>query len=102
VHPRRALELPVLVDDTGNRVRGSIRFDARDLSLGGVFLRSDLLFEVGEELALEFKIPGGAPIRARARVVRVASDAQNAGMGISFSQMSDEDRAAVRTFLARS
>ena len=98
-HPRRIVELPVLVHDAGNRVRGGIRFDARDLSLGGAFLRSDLLFEIGEELSLEFELPGASPVCSRARVVRVARDAREAGMGIAFVDMGEVDRAAVRAYL---
>ena len=102
-HARRELELPVLVHDTGNRVRGAIRFDLRDLSVGGAFLRSDLLFEVGEELQVEFELPGGLSVHARGRVVRVSRDPapREAGMGIAFSEMSDADREAVRAFLAQ-
>ena len=100
-HPRRDTELPVLVHDSGNRVRGAIRFDTRDLSLGGAFLRSDLLFEVGEELDLEFQLPGGPLVRARGRVVRVAREPLGAtGMGIAFSLLTDGDGEAVRAFLA--
>lgn len=104
---RRELELPVYVGDAQNRVHGTIRFDTRDLSVGGAFLRSDLLFEVGEELDVEFQLPGGGTVRARARVAHVARDhvdgvAQTAaGMGISFSNLSERDREAVRAYLAR-
>jgi c-di-GMP-binding flagellar brake protein YcgR len=100
-HARRNLELPVLVNDAGNRVRGSIRFDVRDLSLGGAFVRSDLLFEIGEELEVEFQIPEGPLVRAVARVVRVAREPlDDAGMGITFSRMDEDDKDAVRAFLS--
>lgn len=101
-HARRELELPVLVHDTGNRVRGAIRFDLRDLSMGGAFLRADLLFEVGDELHVEFELPDGKAVKARGRVVRVSRDPapREAGMGIAFSEMSDTDREAVQAFLA--
>lgn len=103
-HARRVLELPVLVNDAGNRVHGAIRFDTRDISLGGAFLRSDLLFEVGEELHVEFQLPDGLLVRARSRVVRVArgESGAEAGMGIAFTLLSDRDREAVRDFLSRS
>jgi len=100
-HARRALELPVLVDEMGNRVRGLIRFEARDLSLGGAFVRCDLLFEEGELLELTFALPEGRPIRARARVVRVArvpTEAE-AGMGVAFEHLAEPDRAALCALL---
>jgi hypothetical protein len=103
-HSRRAVELPVIVKDqvsAGNRVHGAIRFDTRDLSLGGAFLRSDLLFEVGEELGVEFEVPGGHLVCAAARVVRVVrGPLEDAGMGVTFSLLNDIDREALRTFLA--
>lgn len=101
-HVRRELELPVVVHDTGNRVRGAIRFDLRDLSLGGAFVRSGLLFEVGEEVEMEFQLPGGPLVQARGRVAWVARDPapRDAGMGIAFSEMSEADREAVRAWLA--
>ena len=100
--PRKAVELPVLVYDAGNRVRGAIRFDTRDLSLGGAFLRSDLLFEPGEELELEFELPSKLLVRARSKVVRVVRDGNpnDAGMGIAFLSLGDAD--AVRAFITGS
>lgn len=102
-HERRPAELPVLIEDAVNRVRGRVRFDATDVSLGGAFLRSSLLFEVGEELSLEFSLPGGHRIHARGRVVRVSRECDHGrvpGMGIAFVALADEDRAAVRAFVA--
>ena len=103
VHPRRLAELPVLVQELGERVRGAIQFDTRDVSLGGAFLRSDLLFEVGEELELEFQLPdGGRTIRTRGRVVHVQREPiDSAGMGIAFAGLDEGERAAVRAYLAQ-
>lgn len=102
-YARRALELPASVRDASNRVEGAIRFDTRDISLGGAFLRSDLLFEVGEELEVEFDLPGAATIRLRARVVRVArgGDKEAAGMGVAFTELPAHDREAMRAVLER-
>ena len=104
--PRRELELPASVHDHHNRVKGAIRFDTRDISLGGAFLRSDLLFEVGEELSVEFQIPGGPLVCVRGKVIHVAratgpAATVEAGMGIAFSEMSEHDRDAVRAFILR-
>jgi hypothetical protein len=93
-----------MVEDAANRVRGRIVFDAQDLSVGGAFLRSDLLFEVDEELDVEFTLPPGHKVRARGRVVRVSrerSGGEMPGMGIKFIGLSDADREAVRAFIAK-
>ena len=99
--PRHRVELPVkIVDETGD-VSGEILFDTGDLSVGGAFLRSTLLFELDEELGLEFVLPSGQVIRAKGRVVRVATEGDLTGMGIAFIALPEQDRAAVRTFLSK-
>ena len=123
-HPRTTLELPVVVSDAANRVSGGILFAAADVSGGGAFLRSDLLFEVGEVLTLEFDLPGGRHVRARGRVVRVSRGAgakasggggapaekngtshtpardRFPGMGVEFVDLTPEDRAAIEEQLS--
>ena len=102
-HERRPVELPVVIEDAANRVRGKVRFDSKDLSVGGAFLRSDLLFEVGEEVRVEFSLPNGHRIHGRGRVVRVSrerDEGQEPGMGIEFIALTDPDRDAVRAFIS--
>ena len=104
-HERRPVELPVVIEDAANKVRGKVRFDSHDLSVGGAFLRSDLLFEVGEEVRIDFTLPEGHRVHARGRVVRVSRErdgGQVPGMGIEFIALADSDRDAVRAFIARS
>jgi c-di-GMP-binding flagellar brake protein YcgR len=94
-HSRRQLDLPVLVSDTSNRVKAAIRFGAADISEDGAFLRSDLLFEVGEILNLEIQLSPTTRLRTRGRVVRVSRDEAAPGMGIEFVELSPQDRAAI-------
>jgi uncharacterized protein (TIGR02266 family) len=100
---RTALELPVVVSDAANRVQGGIRFESADVSTGGAFLRTDLLFEVGELLTLQFQLPGaGRVIRAEGRVVRVSRELSKdhaPGMGVEFVDLSADDRAAIEARL---
>jgi hypothetical protein len=93
-HGRASLELAVLVRDALSRARGSIRFESADVSGGGAFLRSDLLFEIGELLTVEFDLPGGPHVCARGRVVRVSYGGAP-GMGVEFVDLAPEDRAAI-------
>jgi uncharacterized protein (TIGR02266 family) len=102
-HERKPVELPVVIEDAANRVRGKVRFDSKDLSVGGAFLRSDLLFEVGEELRVDFSLPNGHRVHSRGRVVRVSrerDEGQEPGMGIEFIALTDSDREAVRAYIA--
>jgi c-di-GMP-binding flagellar brake protein YcgR len=103
-HARAAVELPITVGDAHNQVKGQIQFDTQDLSAGGAFIRSDLLFEVGEELGCEIQLPQGPLVKARAKVVRVVRDSGDdamPGMGIAFLQLSDADREAIRLLVIR-
>jgi hypothetical protein len=101
-HSRRPVELPVVVSDAANRVKAGIRLGAADLSPGGAFLSSDLLFEIGEVLNLAIELEASRRILARGRVVRV-SRGTNAGevpgMGIEFVELSSADRAALESVL---
>lgn len=99
-YPRRPIELPVLVSDAANRVKAGIQFEATQVSLGGAFLRSDLLFEVGEILNLQIELPSNRRILAVGRVVRVSRGSalqRTSGMGIEFVDLSAADRIALET-----
>jgi hypothetical protein len=101
---RVALELPVVVIDASNRVTSGIRFEAADVSIGGAFLRGDMLFEIGELLTLRFELPhGGASIRTAGRVTRVSRGQAKEvpGMGVEFVDLQPNDRAAIEERLRR-
>lgn len=87
----------VKVRASNGPAEGSIQLDSCNLSEGGAFLRSDLLFEIGETLSLEIPLPSGV-ITAGARVVRVWRQADPAtvpGMGIEFTGLTAQDRSAI-------
>jgi hypothetical protein len=122
-HARATLEVPVVVSHVADPAHRQIRFAVADVSGGGAFLRSDLLFEIGELLTIDFDLPGGRHVRVRGRVVRVSRtmvepaaaaeaspvngkppSAQRAprssrdrhpGMGVEFLDLAPEDRAAI-------
>lgn len=99
-HPRQSVELPVLVSDAANRVKAGIRLETTEMSLGGAFLRSDLLFEVGEVLNLQIELPPNRRVTAVGRVVRVSRGTPQdrvAGMGIEFVDLSPTDRATLES-----
>jgi len=106
---RVVLELPMVVSDPSSRVSGSILFDSADVSTGGAFLRTDLLFEVGELLVLQFQLPrneagdDGPHIRTAGRVTRVSRGQAKEvpGMGVEFVDLRPEDRAAIEERLHR-
>lgn len=83
---------------------GTLTFTSADLSTGGAFLKSDLLLEQGEPLALQFEVPGAGEIQAQARVAwvrRFPEAGQLSGMGVEFLVLREEERAALLRWLAR-
>jgi len=97
-HERHAVELPITVSDAANRVVAMIQFSTHDLSTGGAFIRSHLLFEIGEVLSMQFSLPDGRAVKLAGKVVRVARDTGDdvvPGMGIQFVDLSDTDRDAL-------
>jgi Tfp pilus assembly protein PilZ len=100
---RRRAIFPVSVRTAGAKTEGSIHLDSADLSEGGAFLRSELLFEIGDTLELEIPLPSGQPIKAMGRVVRVSQSGEpdsTPGMGIEFVQLSLADRRTLAAALA--
>jgi hypothetical protein len=68
----------------------TIRATVSDLSLGGMFIQSDKLPQVGEEVACGFHMIGehGAPILAKGRVVWISQEEE--GFGLKFIKISTE------------
>jgi Tfp pilus assembly protein PilZ len=97
-YPRKDALIPVVIRAAGNKVQAGVRLATTDLSEGGLFVRSDLLFEVGEDLSIEIPLGDGKVTVARGRVAWVTrgSDKKaSAGMGIEFARLSAEDRRAL-------
>jgi hypothetical protein len=99
---RRMLHVEVRVrDESGD---GEVIFDTHDISVGGCFLRSDLLLELGEILEVEIPLkPSGAPLKVKAKVVRAVRQTElksGPGMGIEFVEPSQELKDALTAFLA--
>lgn len=94
----------MVVHAAGNKVEAGIRLDTADMSEGGAFLQSDLLFEVGESLSLEIPVAAGETLAARGRVAwvtRGGDDKTPAGMGIEFDKLSPQDRRRLAESLRR-
>ena len=82
---------------------GTLTFTSADVSTGGAFLRSDLLLEQGESLALQFEVPGAGAVLTQARVTwvrRFPEGTQHPGMGVEFVTLRDSEREAIVRWLA--
>ncbi|HEY0867011.1 MAG TPA: PilZ domain-containing protein [Fimbriimonas sp.] len=100
-HLRTALQVEFRA--RAGRGAGHLLFEGTDLSPGGTFLRSELLLEPGETVTVEFQVPGAVrPLSAEARIAwvrRFPKPDEDAGMGVQFLSMSEEDRALLSSFL---
>lgn len=101
---RKPAELAVTVRAAGNTIEAGIQLDSLNVSEGGAFLRSDLLFEVGDVLHLEIPLPEGPVVKATGKVVRVSRTRGKdgtAGMGIEFTRLAMSDRRAITVSLTQ-
>lgn len=104
---RRPVNVELVVRDANDLLGGEILFDAVDLSEGGAFLRSDFLMEEGERLEIRFTLPRtetsvAKTIHAQARVAWVTPRTDlkgEAGMGVEFVRLSEEEKAAIDAFV---
>lgn len=69
---------------------------ARNLNDGGLFVDAPLPLPIGTELEINFRLPGNMPIYAQGKVIWATTPADEVtGMGVAFTWVSDECRAAI-------
>ena len=71
---------------------------ARNINEGGLFVETEQPAEIGEAIALEFRIPGAdQPIQAHGRIMRTSDGLgdEPPGMGIQFEKLDDEAREII-------
>jgi type IV pilus assembly protein PilZ len=103
-HDRHLLEAEIEVGD--GHLGGELSFDSHNVSQGGIFLKSDLLLEVGEMFWISFTLPGTKiAVRTRGKVVWVNKNpdendpTDQPGMGIQFMDLSEAEQAALDAYL---
>lgn len=95
--PRRTVVQDVcLFDETGE----AIVLESVDIGPRGVFVRSDVLLEPGEDLWVSLSVPGGPKLVIRGRVIRgeLGIDGRPAGMGIAFVDLTAREEAWLQRF----
>lgn len=100
IHPRRSCRTKVVFEDeTGD---GIFYVYSEDISMGGMFLASDIPVMVGSLLFLSIKLPPHKrPLRATGEVIRRAesSSSKSGGMGVRFVGLSGFARKRIEEFL---
>ena len=103
-HARHQLEAEIEVGD--GHLGGELVFDSHNVSRGGLFLKSDLLLEVGDTVWVSFILPNTAvAIRTRGKVVWVNRNpdendpTDRPGMGIQFLDLTEVEETALSAYL---
>jgi uncharacterized protein (TIGR02266 family) len=93
--PRIPVETDVTLGGQG-RVQSGVSLD---VSMGGIFVAAYAPLPVGSRVSVRFRLPTGSIVATGAvRWVREGRPGRIAGMGIGFTEMSDEDRETLRRF----
>lgn len=100
VHQRRALSTKVIFEDEFGD--GLFYEESSDVSMGGLFLGSDIPLKTGTMMFLSFTIPGHKrPVRVTGQVVRRGAEDRtgSSGMGVRFVGLSEMARKRLEEFL---
>lgn len=91
--PRVVLGIPVAYR-YGNTIAGAVTLN---LSRGGLAIRTTSPLDLGTEVKVRFRLPGGrGEIEATARIAWVD---RRLGMGLDFTQIEDADQRALEAFI---
>ena len=94
IHPRKHLRTQVVFEDEFGD--GLFYVYSEDVSLGGLFLASDIPVRTGTLLFLSFEMPGyKRPLRITGEVVRK----ENSGFGIRFVGLADIAKERIKEYL---
>ena len=108
VFGRAPISLNISLSEDSDDIR--IKFDTANLSEGGIFVKSSLLWEPGQVFKLSFTLPGTEKeINVKGIVARsddkysifTENDSSIPGMGIKFIDLSDEDRLIIKDFISQ-
>lgn len=108
VFGRASISLKISLSENSDGI--SIKFDTANLSEGGIFVKSSLLWKPGQSFNLSFTLPGfDKEIKVKGVVARsddkysifTENDSSIPGMGIKFVDLSDEDRQIIKEFLSK-
>ncbi len=99
VPPRQAVRVPMFVEVEGGVSRRTTLGSTLNLSETGLLVQAPSL-ELHGEITFAFRLPGAVePVRGRARVVRVGTDADS--FGLEFSELEGDCLEAIRNFVTR-
>jgi|GEM_PF-3417190 len=97
VSPRVALGVPINLRVEHRLLQG----DTENVSLTGVFVRTSASMPLGREVDLVFDLPERKGLQALGKVVWHRPDDAGGGVGLHFTELPDDTRKALETFVRR-
>jgi type IV pilus assembly protein PilZ len=108
LHKRTTVSLKISLQEDGDDI--SINFSVVDISEGGLFVKSNILWEPGQIFFLNFVLPGsddeisvkGEVARSEDKYFLFFTEDQTdpiPGMGLKFVDLSDDDRERIKAFI---
>lgn len=104
-YPRAPVRVEVFCEDLpADQRRGSavLCFYSVNVSVGGIFLESEVPFRSGSRIFLRFTLPDSAqPLRLVGRVVRISGRHPETvpGMGVEFEHLGYTEERVIREFV---
>ena len=104
-YPRAPVRVEIICDELKDETRRGeavLCFYSTDISIGGIFLETNVLFSIGDTLHIKFKLPDDVkPVLAAGRVVRINKKDSPviSGIGIEFEHLSFEDKTSIEGYV---
>jgi uncharacterized protein (TIGR02266 family) len=95
-HPRVSIAVEIDVASGSNFYAGR----TRDLSLGGLFVETDVGLPIGSQIDVKLKLPGGTFMVACEVVWHLSDKGHTVGVGVRFLQLSAGARHAIESFMS--
>ena len=105
IFPRKPIRTQVVFENEDSE--GILYFFSTDISVGGIFIESDIPIRVGTQVFLRFNFDGEArPVQATGEVVRAMKDhnagkSSKMGIGIRFLYLHPFDKERIEHYLAK-
>lgn len=93
----------LLINEEFNSIDDFIAEYVTDISRGGVFIRSKQPLPVGTKVNLKFSVilDDFHTVEGEGEVVRVVDDGEQIGMGVTFTELTDESREIIEELVRR-
>lgn len=97
IEKRQFKRVPLNVTVEATAGGRTLRFESRNISVGGLLLRGDETLHENDTFQMRFRLPGHNELIAATGVVQHVSP--EAFMGVRFSELSEDVRQAIESYV---